>query len=430
MRRVRVAAVLVAAGLVLVLAALAGPAPGAPGGVIMVPELVYRTGPYAPAGSGAAGGREDYFALLDAGGGLDGQTIQWTECEDAYDTARGVECYERMKKDMLAVFPESTGITYALVDRSIRDKIPLVTPGYGRSDATDGKTFPWIFPIVGNYWSQASAFIRYIAAREGGEASLRGKRIALLHLDIPYGREPIPMYQLLAQKLGFEFRDFPLPAPGLEQTAAWVDIARRFRADYVIQWNFGQSCTVPFTAMREAGFPIERFLGVWWCGSEEDVRPAGDLARGYVAANFTGVGRSFPVIQRILATVYRAGKGNIDEARVGTVYYNRGVVQGILITEAMRGAIKRFGLPLTGEKVRWALEHLDITDARLQELGAQGLMPPIKTTPEDHGGVSGAYFQRWDGRAWQRIPGFWQPDADLVWQLVRESAARYRQQTK
>ena len=418
--------------LLMVTLVAAGPAPGAPsGGVLKVPMPIYRTGAYAAGGSGFAGGREDYFALLNARGGLDGMTVQWSECEDAYDTARGVECYERTKKDMVAVWPSSTGITYALVDRTIQDKIPMITIGYGRSDATDGKTFPWIFPVLGNYWSQASTFIRYIAALEHGEAGLKGKRIALLHLDIPYGREPIAMFQDLSKRFGFEFRNFPLPAPGLEQSAAWVDMARRFHADYIIQWNFGQSCTVPFSAMREVAFPLERFMGVWWCGSEEDVTSAADLAtRGYVTSNFTGVGRNFPVIQNILNTVYKTSKGNIGEARVGTVYYNRGVIEGMVFAEAVHNAIKQFGQPVTGEKVRWGLEHLNMTDARLRELGAVGLIPPVKTTPEDHGGVSSAYFQRWNGKAWDRIPGLWQPYSDLVWDQIKKSAATYREQKR
>jgi branched-chain amino acid transport system substrate-binding protein len=421
-----------AASLAAILALLvaSGPAPGAPSGgvqVLDVPMPIYRTGPYAAGGSGFAGGREDYFALLNAKGGLDGLLLRWSECEDAYDTARGVECYERTKKDMVAVWPASTGITYALVDRSIQDKIPMITLGYGRSDATDGKTFPWIFPVLGNYWSQASSFIRYIAASVGGEQNLKGKRIALLHLDIPYGREPIPMFQDLAAKFGFEFRNFPLPAPGLEQSAAWVDMARRFRADYAIQWNFGQSCTVPFTAMHQVAFPIDKFMGVWWCGSEEDVRPAADLAKGYVTSNFTGVGRNFPVIQNILATVYKSGKGNIDEARVGTVYYNRGVIEAAIFAEAVHNGIKQFGLPVTGTKVQWGLAHLNLNEARLHELGLTGLIPPVQTTPDDHGGVSSAYFQRWDGKEWVRIPGLWQPYADLVRAQIAKSAAEYRQ---
>jgi branched-chain amino acid transport system substrate-binding protein len=427
--RTRLGSVSAVAGLAAVLAMLvaSGPAPGAPvGNVLMVPMPIYRTGPYAAGGSGFAGGREDYFALLNAEGGLDGLKFEWVECEDGYDTARGVECYERMKKDMVVVWPSSTGITYALVDRSIQDKIPLVTIGYGRSDATDGKTFPWIFPVLGNYWSQASSFIRYIAASVGGENNLKGKRIALLHLDIPYGQEPIPMFKDLAERFGYEFRNFPLPAPGLEQSAAWVDIARRFRADYVIQWNFGQSCTVPFTASRQVAFPIEKFMGVWWCGSEEDVRPAPDLAKGYVTSNFTGVGRNFPVIQHILATVQKTGKGNIDEARVGSVYYNRGVIEAAIFAEAVHISVKQFGLPVTGTKVRWGYEHLNLTEARLRDLGLTGLIPPVQLTPEDHGGVSSAYFQRWDGKEWVRIPGLWQPYADLVRAQIEKSAAEYR----
>jgi len=426
MKGVRIGGVVTAVGLLVSVVLLVPPAPGAaPGGVIKVPELSYRTGAYGASGGVIASGREDYFALVNAQGGVEGMKIEWRECEDGYDTARGVECYERNKQDMSLVFPESTGITYALAERAARDKIPLVTTGYGISAATDGKTFPWIFPVLGNYWSQASAFVNYLSAREHG--SVKGLRIALLHLDIPYGREPVPMFQALAQKYGFEFRNFPLPAPGLEQTAAWVEMARRYRANYVIQWNFGQSCTVPFTAMREVNFPVDHFLGVWWCGSEEDVRPAGDLAKDYVVSNFTGVGRNFPVIQQILSKVYKAGKGNLDEAKVGSVYYNRGVIQGIVYVEVARAALKQFGPPINGQKMRWGLEHLTINDERIEALGAKGFMPPIKLTAEDHGGVSGAYFQWWNGKEWVRIPGFWQPDADVVWDLVRAGALQWKQ---
>ncbi len=424
----RVAAAIL--GLLLSAVLLTTPVAGAPKGVLKVPFLGYRTGPYAAGGTGFLGGMEDYFALLNSRGGLEGVTLQWEECEFGYDTARGVECYERTKRDMVFVFPYSTGVTFALLDRLITDKIPGVTIGYGRSDATDGKTFPWMFPVIGNYWSQATAFVRYLAALEHGEANLRGKRIALIHLDIPYGREPIAAFEALAKRFGYEFRNFPLPAPGIEQSAAWVDIARRYRADYVIQWNFGASCTVPFSEMQKVGFPRDRFLGVWWCGSEEDVRPAGDAAFGYVSANFTGVGRNFPVIRQILETVHGTGKGNIETARVGTIYYNRGVVDAIIITEAIGDAIRRDGLPVTGSKVRAALERLNIDEARLRQLGAAGLLPVVKLSPENHGGVQGAWFQRWDGKEWKRLPGFWAPYEDVVWDLIRASAAKYREEKK
>lgn len=393
---------------------------------VTLPFVVYRTGPYAPAGSGMAGGMEDYFALMNAKGGVEGLTFKWEECESAYDTARGVECYEKTKSRSFFVSPLSTGLTYALSDRTEKDKIPMLTLGYGRSEATDGKTWPYIFPVVATYWSQASATVNYIAQKEGGVDKLKGKRIALLHLDVPYGREPIPLLQRLAREKGFEFRNFPLPAPGLEQSAAWVDIARRFRADYVLQWNYGASCTAPFKEIQKVGFPIDRFYGVWWCGSEEDVRPAGDAAKGYIAGAFHAAGTNFPVVQEIIQKIHGTGKGNIERDRVGSIYFNRGVIHGVILTEAMRIAIKAKGKPLTGEKMEYGLSHLNLNAARLKELGAEHFMPEIHTTPDNHGGISGVKMFQWDGKKWNAISDWIQPDANVVADQVRITAEKVR----
>jgi branched-chain amino acid transport system substrate-binding protein len=387
---------------------------------------VYRTGPFAPGGSGMFGGLEDFLALQNAKGGVEGLTFKWEECETAYDTARGVECYERFKSRSIFWVPLSTGKTYALAERSEKDRIPLLTLGYGRSESTDGKTWPYLFPVVATYWSQASAMVNYIAQKEGGVEKLKGKKIALLHLDVPYGREPIPILERLAREKGFEFRNFPLPSPGIEQSAAWVDIARRFRADYVLQWNWGASCTAPYKEMQKVGYPIEKFMSVWWCSSEEDVRPAAEAAVGAIGAGFHASGRSFPVMQEILEKVHKAGKGNLDTERVGTIYHSRGVIHGIILTEAMRAAVKAKGKPLTGEKMQWALSNINITNARIKELGAEGMMPELKTTADDHGGISGVKFMKWDGKAWAPITDWIQPDAAVVRDQVRITAERVR----
>ena len=120
------------------------------------PMLVYRTGPYAAGGTGIFGGIEDYFALLNIrDGGIGGVKITWEECDTGYNTDRGVECYERLKNKgptgASMVHPLSTGITYRLIERSAVDKIPIVSVGYGRTDASDGRVFPYIFPLITNY---------------------------------------------------------------------------------------------------------------------------------------------------------------------------------------------------------------------------------------------------------------------------------------
>src|SRR5271168_2564295 len=138
-----------------------------------IPRLVYRTGPYAPNGIPFADGYADYLDMIDArDGGVGGVKITYEECETGYNNDKGVECYERLKNKgptgASLVDPLSTGITYALIERATADKIPVVSMGYGRADASDGTVFPYVFTFPTTYWDSADTMITYIAGKEGG----------------------------------------------------------------------------------------------------------------------------------------------------------------------------------------------------------------------------------------------------------------------
>jgi branched-chain amino acid transport system substrate-binding protein len=397
--------------------------------------LAYRTGPFAAGGSGWSSGIEDFMALVNMKGGINGKIMyKWEECETAYNTARGVECYNRFRDRMAKVHPLSTGITYALIPKGTEDHIVVISGGYGRADASDGRVFPWVFTVPTSYWSQNTAKIKWIAMKEGWDGKdmstigkyLKGLKIANLHIDIPYGQETKPILDDMSKKFGFTVRHFPVPWPGIDQKAQWMDIARRFKADWVINRNWGVSCTVPLKEAARLGFPSEKILGVWWCGSEEDVLPAGPAAKGYYSTNFHGVGRNYPIIQEIIDKVYGAMKGNISFTRVGTVYYNRGVVAGIVDHEAFLTAHKKFGAKvLTGEEYRWGMENLNITPERIKEIGAEGLMQPLRTSCADHEGGGMVFIQQWDGEKWVNTGEVITPMREYVRDMVEKSAAKY-----
>src|ERR671937_1926891 len=89
--------------------------------VQFVPANFYWVGPYAAGGSGIAGCMLDYLDMLNKrDGGVNGVKFTWQKCETEYNNARGVECYERLKKlgptGATLVHPLSTGITYSLID--------------------------------------------------------------------------------------------------------------------------------------------------------------------------------------------------------------------------------------------------------------------------------------------------------------------------
>ncbi|HEY2864727.1 MAG TPA: ABC transporter substrate-binding protein [Casimicrobiaceae bacterium] len=400
-----------------------------------IPILSYRIGPYAAGGSGYFGGAIDYFTLVNLNGGINGVKLVWEECETEYNAARGVECYERLKTQhggASTVEPLSTGISYGLFERVAQDKIPMTTNGYGLAISADGRIFPWVFPLGTTYWDQAAAMIAYLGQKVGGEAKLKGKKIVFMYHDSAYGKEPIPVFDALAARDGFDLTKIPLTPPATTQESQWLQV-RQLKPDYVILWGFGVMNPVAIKTAAKMGFPRDHILGVWWAGSEEDVIPAGDAAKGYVTAAFSASGTNFPVMQEIVKKVYGANKGNLeDKSRIGSIYHTRGVTYAIMIVEAIRQAQNHFGKGkvMSPEQVRWGLEHLDLNDARLKELGATGLFPPVKTSCVDHEGSGMVKFQEWDGKAFKTLTPFMAGDRALVHQMVEQGANKYGAEKK
>src|SRR5713226_5203622 len=354
-----------------------------------IPRLVYRTGPYAPNGIPFADGYADYIDMVNArDSGVNGIKITYEECETGYNNDKGVECYERLKNKgptgASLVDPLSTGITYALIERAPTDKIPVVSMGYGRADASYGAVFPYVFTLPTTYWAQANAWVLYVAAQEGGVDKLKGEKIAYVYHDSAYGKEAIAALERLSTKYGYTLIKYAVSPPGIDQKATWLQI-RQQRPKWVFMSGWG---VMNSTAIKEAaaiGYPMDHFIGVWYSGAEPDVVPAGKAAIGYKAATFHGSGTDFGVIRDIAKYVYGDGKGHTTKDKTGDVLYVRGVINAMLDTEGIRTAQKKFGnKPLTGEQVRWGLENLDITPARITELGAEGLITPMKLSCANH----------------------------------------------
>lgn len=395
-----------------------------------IPLLVYRTGAYAVNGVPYANGVLDYYRLVNArDGGVNGVRLTFEECETGYATDKGVECYERQKKTgptgASFINPLSTGITFALTERTWTDKIPLITMGYGRADSKNGAVFKWNFPLLGTYWSAADIAIQHIAKEMGGDEKLKGKKIALLYHDSPYGKEPIPALQVLSRKHGFALELYPVTHPGVEQKSQWLSI-RQGRPDYVLLWGWG---VMNGTAIREAAavaYPREQMLGVWWSGAEPDVEPAGEQATGYKALMLQHGAGKFDVHKEIEKHLYAKGKGSTEADKVGEVLYNRGLVNAMLGVEAIRTAQEKFGRkPLTGEQLQWGLEHLNLTAARIKELGFEGMLRPIQISCSDHEGARAARVQQWDGKRWKVISDWYTANQSVTEPLVERVSAEY-----
>jgi branched-chain amino acid transport system substrate-binding protein len=417
----------------VVLGGLMGVTLAGAAGEQFLPVLSTREGALRAGQIPLANGFIDYVALLNArDGGIHGVPLVWEECETVWDVTRGVECYERLKAKgptgATAFQPVNTPLLYALLERATHDQIPLLTPGIGRSDAADGRVFPYVFPAPATYWSQNTAKLQFIGQRAGGMAQLKGVKIVHVYHDSDYGRETLAILDTQAAHYGFAVQHLAVPPPGLDQKATWLRV-KVAQPDWVLLRSVGVMTATALKEAAQVGVPRDKIVGTSPTCAEQDVVPAGQAAMGFICANWHGTGRHFPLIQDVLKYVYARGKGAGPEGDVGTGIWIRGLLRGLLTAEALRTAMRHFGnQPLTGVQVQWGLDHLTLTAASLKEMGAEGLISPLTLSCRDHEGGGGFKFQQWDGTQWTVLTDWIASDQALVRPLVEAAAAKYAQE--
>ena len=392
---------------------------------IYVPSMAYRTGPYAGGGTPFANGFADYLNMLNArDGGVGGVKLVVEECETGYNAQKGVECYEATKGKGAVIYnPLSTGITLQLIPKAPVDQIPVLSMGYGLSAAAIGEKFPWTFTYPTSYWSQMSSILSYIDDNGG----LDGKKIGFIYLDAGYGKEPIPFLEQMAEKRNFTIAKFPVAGKEMQnQSSHWLNV-RKERPDWMIMWGWG---AMNATAIKEAikiRYPLDRFIGNWWSGAHADLNPVGAPGKGYLSANFSGIGTDYPALQDVLKHVVDTGNSQIaDRGDVGNVLYNRGLFNAVIVAEAIAVAQEMTGKKVVdGADVRLGLENFNLDQARLTELGLEGFTGAVKGSCADHEGGGSVFIQQWDGTDWNRISDLIPPMADIVKPLLEEAANTY-----
>ncbi len=415
----------VAVGALLAAGAIAAPANAQE--TIYFSNNAYRTGPFSGSGIPIGDGMRDYISMInERDGGVNGVKIVYEECETGYDTKKSIECYEQVKSKTIVYSPWSTGATLAAIPRAHVDKLPILSMAYGLSASADGTNFPWVFIPPLTYWDGASVMVKHMANELGGMDKLKGKKLGLIHLDAPFGKEPIPVLESLAKKYGFELKLYPVAAADMQnQGSLWLSI-RRDRPDFL--YNQGWGAMNP-TAVKEAiknNFPMNKLVGVWWAGGDDDARAGGAEAKGYRSLNFNAAGQNFPVIQDILKHVVEKGKSTTPKEKVGENLYNRGVYNSMLVVEAIRTAQKLTGKKvITPEDMRRGLENLNIDEARLKEIGMAGFASPVKVSCTDHSGHHKAYVAEWDGTKWTQKGDWIEPMKDEVRPLIEANAKDY-----
>ena len=358
---------------------------------------------------------KDYAALLNLKGGIEGNPIEIVVQDHGNEPQRGIECYERVKNKALTIDFLSTPVSRAVLPRAMKDGEVMIQALVGRGDAVDGEVFKWVFPLGPTYWGQAANIVSYAKKQAGG--SLKGKKIAFLYIDYPFGQEPIPLLKELEKREGFELQLFPYPLPGSDQSSAWSQI-RRFQPDTIIHWAFSAMHVVASKEAKRNGVSLDKVISVNWFNDTDLNNIGAAEAKGIRKSAVVVSGIDHPLIKDITRELYDKGKGSGDRKFLADTYYNTGLAIYAPIFEAARLALKSEGAPLTAEKMRKGLEAV-------RNFDANGLIPALNVTGKDHGGGGKTRIEMWDGARWVAQTEWFSDYNDLVWSTVKQHSGEF-----
>ena len=377
-----------------------------------------RTGATQTVGVNLCPGYHDYIALVNSKGGVEGYKIRAAEIDTEFKVPQAMEAYERHKKEgAVLISLYGTPQTQALSQKLAEDHIPGTSPGFGVAAAANGIRYPFLFPIAATYYSQGAAAVKFVKDQLGG--SLKGKKIAYLFYDNPSGKEPMPVLEELSRLEGFELRTFAVPPPGVEMGAQALDIAQRYRADFVIAHLFGRSPSVSIKELKRAGYPLRKVVAFVWGAAEADIEAAGGfgVAEGYYAMQFAGVGPDYPVLDEIREMYKKQGKEPSKEM-ASTVYYNRGVLIAAVQVEAIRNALKaKPGQKITGADVKAGME-------KIKGFTLNGLVPPLEITSADHEGGGWVQIFQVKGGKLVKATDWFKAYPEVVAKAINDAATR------
>jgi branched-chain amino acid transport system substrate-binding protein len=365
-------------------------------------------------------GQQDYIKLVNQEGGIDGHPVKLMISDTGNEPERGIEAYHKAR-DNGAVLVDflSTPVSKAMISRVDRDHIVMITALHGNAAASDGQVFPYVFPMMATYWSQAAQLIHYMQKHEGG---LKGKKIAHVYIDSPFGREPVPVLKALSKKLGFQLKTFAYPSPGNEQSSTWSAV-RRYHPDFVTIWGAGNGQVVSIKDAIRNGIKPSQIYSVVWLAKADTEKVGAKVAKGVRKFAATKIGTSTPVLKKIVKNVIDKGEGSGKKKYVGGTYYNIGVATMVIAVQAARNAMKKYGAPLTGEKLRKGFQQIDDYDA-------DGLIPPVTITPKDHQGGGFGRVAEWEGDKWKALNDWNAAYQDVVWDQIRKEAKEYKENEK
>jgi len=324
---------------------------------IVFGETALITGVFGFAGGELHEGIVDYINYRNENGGIRGHKIKHVFEDCGYKVDCSIATFKKLTAEHNPLFysGDSTGFMKAIAPELKNKKNMLMSGVSYASELTQEDLYPRSFICGPSYSDQMGILINFAAKEKPGA------KIAIVHSDSGFGRDPIESGIALIKKAGLELVEVITTKAGNVDVSTDVLKLRRKKPDYVIFHGYVLTPINEFMSqMKELGMKT-KFMGTYWSSSELMYLKAKDVSDGYMGVmhlNYFDMDAS-PGKEWDAMKAYNA-KAHPDKTTRPN-FYMFGWFQTMLWSEIIERTIDA-GLPLTDTNLRKTLNSIENWD--------------------------------------------------------------------
>ena len=330
-------------------AALALPAwVRAQGKALVIGQSAAFSGPAAQLGIQMNAGAKLWFDQVNAGGGVNGHTVELRTADDGYEPDRCKANTEKfIKDDVFALLGYVGTPTCAAALPLVNDaKIPFFGPFTGAELLRDPFSKP-VFHLRASYYDETELIVKQLTA-------LGLNRIAVFYQNDAYGKAGLEGTQRALKRRNLE----PVASGTVERNT--VEVAKAVaeivpaQPNAIVQISAYKSCAAFIRAARKSGFG-GTFYNVSFVGTQALADELASDGAGVVISQVVPYPhtQSQPLAREFGAAAANSGKG---------VQINYSSLEGYLAAKVFTEGLKRAGRNPTREQLIAGLESIQRAD--------------------------------------------------------------------
>jgi len=331
-----------------VAAAVAATAPQArAAGDIVLGGSIPLTGVFAFAGEGIHAGIQDWVQIVNDRGGIEGRRITYVPEDTAYKVDASVAAFNKITSqyDVNLYYGDSTAFAKTINPELERNGRMIMAGASFASELNDPEKYPYQFMAGPDYTEMFGILLEYIAQEKPGA------KVAFVHSDTEFGRDPIDGGTATAADLGLEVVETIVTPPGSVDVSTEVLKLRRARPDYTIFHGYVLAPIPEFiNQARQMGMDT-KFMGTFWSMDNSMVMKMGEAADGFMGvmpySYYYDTSADAPMLEKIREM----------RPEYQSTAYMQGFLTAMLMTEAVERTLKA-GKELNGKTLKAALNSI------------------------------------------------------------------------